>query len=227
MERRRSPRHLRVFLASPSDVLEERHAIRGTIQRLARSPLIREDFTIEVVSWDDPDSPVPMLATLTPQQAVNRALPRPSECDFTVVIISGQMGTPLDERKPDGTRYRSGTEWEFEDARRSGKPILLYRRLAPSPTPDEEREEAGQQLLGVEGFFSQFTSASGVLTGGVTTYSTVEDLVSRLRTDIEALLLPLRNANDTILSDVVAPDASWTERAQTARPNDRPQLALR
>src|SRR5262245_7731774 len=141
MGSRRSPRHVRIFLASPGDVMEERHVVRTVAERLERSPLIRDDFTIQVVSWDDPDAPVPMLATLTPQEAVSRALPRPSDCDVTVVIVAQRMGTPLDERKPDGSRYRSGTEWEFEDARRAGRPILLYHRTTPATAHDDESQE--------------------------------------------------------------------------------------
>ena len=34
-------------------------------------------------------------ATLTPQEAVNRGLPRPSACDCVVVVLWARMGTPL------------------------------------------------------------------------------------------------------------------------------------
>lgn len=209
MTDRRSPRHVRIFLASPGDVVEERNTVRDMLQHLQRSPLVRGDFTIEVVSWDDPDAPVPMLATLTPQQAVSRAIARPSECDFTVVIVAGRMGTPLDERKPDGTPYLSGTEWEFEDARRAGKPILIYRRTTPSPTADADPEEAARQLRSVQQFFAQFTKPSGVLTGGVTTYRTVDELVPRLQTDIETLLPALRTAEEPSPQD-----QGWAGRVQ-------------
>jgi hypothetical protein len=198
MPPRRDPRHVRIFLASPGDVLEERQAVRDLLHRLERSPLIREDFTIEVVSWDDPDAPVPMLATLTPQQAVRRALPTPSDCDFTIVIVSGRMGTPLEERKPDGSAYLSGTEWEFDDARRAGRPILLYRRMTGASPPGDDAEEVARQLRNVEQFFAQFKGPGGTLRGGVTTYKTVEELTSRLRTDIESLLPALTRPDETI-----------------------------
>lgn len=198
----RAPRHVRIFLASPGDVLEERQAVRDLLHRLERSPLIRGDFTIEVVSWDDPDAPVPMLATLTPQQAVSRALTKPSDCDFTVVIVSGRMGTPLEERKPDGSAYLSGTEWEFEDARRAGRPILLYRRTTPASSPLDDAAEAARQLRNVEQFFAQFKGPGGTLRGGVTTYTTVEELTARLRTDIESLLPALRRPEETAPSEM-------------------------
>ena len=213
MGTRRLPRHVRIFLASPGDVIRERQAVREMVQRLERSPLIRKDFTIEVVSWDDPDAPVPMLATLTPQQAVSRALPRPSECELTVVIVSHRMGTPLDERKADGSRYRSGTEWEFEDARRADRPILLYRRTTAPFVPNIDPIEAAAQLRSVEEFFAQFTSASGALTGGITQYATVDELISRLKTDIESLLPSWRHENGD--EDDRAPGTGCAARVQT------------
>lgn len=200
MAPRPAPRHVRIFLASPGDVLEERQAVRQVLERLERSPSIRGSFTIEVVSWDDPDAPVPMLATLTPQQAVSLSLPKPSDCDFTIVIVASRMGTPLEERKPDGTRYRSGTEWEFEDARRAQKPVLLYRRTTPPPVAADDPAEAAAQLESLEGFLAQFKGPDGTLRGGITTYATTEELAARVRTDIELLLQPLRRTSEELTS---------------------------
>jgi hypothetical protein len=214
MRRRRARRPVRIFLASPGDVIEERQAAREVLRRLERSPLIREDFTIEVVSWDDPDSPVPMLAALTPQQAVSHVLPRPSECDITVVIVSGRMGTPLTERKPDGTPYLSGTEWEFEDAMRAGRSILIYRRTISSPSPGGAVDEGARQLQSVERFFSQFNNPDGTLKGGVTTYRTVDELASRLRTDIETLLHLLSQSSDGLIQGPPPLDRGWAGRMQ-------------
>jgi hypothetical protein len=208
MGRPRRPRHVRIFLASPGDVLQERQAVRDLMQRLERAPLLRGRFTIEVVSWDDPEAPAPMLATLTPQQAVSRALPKPSDCDFTLVILWSRMGTPLEERKWDGSPYLSGTEWEFEDARRAGKPILLYRRTA-LPPPDGVSADADQQRHNVEQFFAQFTAPSGALRGSVTTFNSVEEFSGRLRTDIESLLLSLPREEHEISSD-----SNWYRRAE-------------
>jgi hypothetical protein len=210
MPRLRSPRHIRIFLASPGDVLEERKAARELLLRLEREPLVRGDFTIEVVSWDDPDGPVPMLATLTPQQAVARALPRPSECDVTVAILWGRSGTPLEEQKPDGSPYLSGTEWEFEDARRARKPILLYRKTTTLPAPREDADEAERQRRNLERFFEQFKGPGGTLRGGFATYDTIEEFTRRLRTDVESLLPTLRQ-NDEVLPS----DAGWLQRTRT------------
>ncbi len=118
-------------MSSPQDVVEERILARKRLQDLQTLPLLRGRITIEVASWDDPNAAPPMIATLTPQEAIRRGLPVPSECDITVCIFWCRMGTPLTDRKPDGSPYLSGTEWEYEDAIKAGKVVLLYRRTSP------------------------------------------------------------------------------------------------
>jgi Domain of unknown function (DUF4062) len=128
-----TPRHIRVFLSSPGDVSDERSLARKIIKdELSYDPFLKNRVKLEIVSWDDPSSPAPMLATLSPQQAVDRGLPKPSECDFVIVIVWSRFGSPLEDsvRKPSGERYLSGTEWEYEDAISAKKKpeVLVYRR---------------------------------------------------------------------------------------------------
>ncbi|MCH7748238.1 MAG: SUMF1/EgtB/PvdO family nonheme iron enzyme [Acidobacteria bacterium] len=162
--------------------------------RLQRTPLLKGKVDIEVVSWDDPDAPAPMFATLTPQEAVNRGLPKPSECDLTVVILWSRMGTPLSKpRKADGSRYLSGTEWEYEDAVNAGKEVLVYRRTAKVTVDldhidDPEVQEQLRQRKLVGRFFERFKSPDGTLTGGYTTYETPSELEKRLAQDVESYL---------------------------------------
>jgi hypothetical protein len=98
--------------------------------------------------------PTDMPAHLEPQEAINRGLNKPSECDLVIVIFGARMGTPLSDknRKPDGGRYLSGTEYEFLDglnaAEKTGKPeVLVYRKSkAPSvPFDDPEYDEKKKQ----------------------------------------------------------------------------------
>src|SRR4051812_14825937 len=111
---------LRVFISSPGDVTDERNLARDLLKdELPYDPLLPGDVTFKVISWDDPAAPTPMLATLTPQEAVNRFGPKPSECDVVVIVLWSRLGSHLDLRtfkKSDGGPYLSGTEWEFEDA---------------------------------------------------------------------------------------------------------------
>src|SRR5436305_1724008 len=121
MAMERVPRHLRVFLSSPGDVATERAMALRVVQRLQYDPSMRGHLTVEIVAWDNPDAPIPMPATLNPQEAVNQGSPKPSECDIVVVILWTRIGTPLPREvtKADGSRYLSGTEWEYEDALQS------------------------------------------------------------------------------------------------------------
>lgn len=130
-----SPRHLQVFLASPGDVADERALALTVLEQLQYDPLLRGRITIETVAWDKPGACIPMLATMTPQEAIKQGLPKPAECDIVIVIFWSRMGTPLpaDWKKPDGTGYLSGTEWEYLNALEAfdsqGKPkVLVYRR---------------------------------------------------------------------------------------------------
>ena len=113
------PRFVRVFLSSPGDVADERALALKVIEQLPYDPLLRGRVMIEVVAWDKEGGGTPMLAQLTPQEAINQGLPKPSECDIFVMLFWVRMGTPLphpEYQKTDGSQYMSGTEWEFVDA---------------------------------------------------------------------------------------------------------------
>lgn len=72
-----SPRHLRVFLASPGDVADERALALRVLEQLQYDPLLRGRITVETIAWDKPGAGTPMLATLTPQEAIKQGLPIP------------------------------------------------------------------------------------------------------------------------------------------------------
>ena len=105
--------HLRVFLASPSDVADERALALSVLDSIQYAPGLRGKVTVEAVAWDKPSAGTPMFATLTPQEAIKQGLAEPSQCDIVVIILWSRMGTPLPSTytKPDGSPYLSGTEW--------------------------------------------------------------------------------------------------------------------
>jgi hypothetical protein len=96
----------RIFLSSPGDVVEEREVARDLIKEvLPYSPFIRGRATFDVVSFDDPHGALGLNAKLTPQDAINQKLPKPSECDVVIVVLWSRMGTPLpaDVTREDGS----------------------------------------------------------------------------------------------------------------------------
>jgi hypothetical protein len=61
---------LRVFLASPGDVAQERALARKVIDDLQYDGLLLGRVTLQSVAWDKPGAGTPMLATMTPQDTL-------------------------------------------------------------------------------------------------------------------------------------------------------------
>ncbi len=118
----------RVFVSSPGDVGEERLLAQKVISRLRVEYASR--ISVDAIFWEHE----PLRATASFQEQISR----PSEADAVVTILWSRIGTrlPSSLTRPDGSIYRSGTEFEFEDAadahRRTGLPdLLVYRKMAP------------------------------------------------------------------------------------------------
>lgn len=197
-----APRHVRIFLASPGDVAAEREIALRVLDDLPYDPLLRGRITVEDVAWDKRGAGAPILAGVTPQDSIAAGLPRPGECDIVVVIFWSRMGTPLPTqyRKPDGSRYESGTEWEYEDAVRAyqahGSPyVLLYRRKQPVflNADDLDLEQRRVQYEKVKRFFGALRDADGAATGGYTEYEVPGDFRQHLEHDIKSLIARLLN----------------------------------
>jgi energy-coupling factor transporter ATP-binding protein EcfA2 len=212
-----APLHLRVFLASPGDVAEERALAAQVLDNLPYDPLLRGQVTIEVVAWDVPKSGVAMPATMTPQMAIERGLPKPSECGIVVAIFWSRMGTPLpgEYRKADGSPYHSGTEWEYLDALASaettGKPtILVYRRTeAPSlKLSDPDLDQKRRQWELVEQFFAAFRNPDGSLQRSWHEYGQPEAFRRQLDHHLRDVIGPLLKRRDVTPPVPCAPPSS-------------------
>lgn len=199
------PRHIRIFLSSPGDVADERALALRAFERVQYDPLLRGQVTIEAVAWDKPGADTPLLATMTPQEAINEGLPTPSECDIVVVIFWSRMGTPLpgDYTKPDGTRYLSGTEWEYEDAiraaRATGRPlVVVYRRIedvAFNPR-DPQFGQRLEQWQRVEAFFAGFINPDSSIKQGFNTYQSPDDFAAKFETHLKELVKRLLDESE-------------------------------
>jgi hypothetical protein len=196
-----TPRHIRIFLSSPGDVAEERAIAREIIEQLPYDPMLRDKLTIDLVAWDKPGAGTPMLANMTPQEAINSGLPKPSGCNIVVVIFWARMGTPLphpDYKKPDGSPYLSGTEWEYLNAiaaaEDTGKPlVVIYRRsekiLLDPDDPDFDNKLT--QKRRVDGFFKSFRDEDGAIRRGANGYADPDDFKNKFAHDLRALVVRL------------------------------------
>jgi hypothetical protein len=151
-------------------VVRERHLAREVIDRLQSERGYRDRLKLEVVAWDKPGAGTAVPAQMEPQEAIDRGLKKPSECDIVIVIFWARMGTPLSEKycKPDGGRYRSGAEYAFHEALNAAKAssmpeVLAYRRIqAPLvQLGDPKFGEKKRQWDLVEEFFSEFRNPDG------------------------------------------------------------------
>ena len=201
----RPPLRVRVFLASPGDVVDERARALKTLEDLQYHPLLRGKITVETVAWDKPGAGTPMLASKTPQQAIAEGLPKPSECDIVIVIFWSRMGTPLppDYVKPDGSRYLSGTEWEYQDALRAAEQgdrpqVLVYRRTeVPNISlADPQYEEKRRQWELVEAFFAAFRNPDGSIRGGCNDYDTPDTFEKDLALHLQNRIARWLDAHD-------------------------------
>jgi len=180
---------IRIFIASPGDVIDERNLAREVIEQISGERAFRGRIYLETIAWDRPGVQIPMEAGLMPQEAIARDLPKPSECDLVIVILWSRLGTPLPAEyvKEDGTRYLSGTEWEYCDAvgssRKTGRPrVWLYRRTEEPRLglKDPKLDDKRAQWRLVEEFFGSLVKEDGAIEGGVNPYASPDDFRRQL-----------------------------------------------
>jgi energy-coupling factor transporter ATP-binding protein EcfA2 len=231
-------RRVRVFLASPGDVAEERELARAVIDKLRNEFRYKGCINIETVAWDQPGAGVALEATLTPQAAISMGLPKPSECDVVVVLFWSRMGTPLpvEYTKPDGGRYLSGTEWEYcnamQAARQHGRPtVWLYRRKqVPNPAFDDpEYEKKKQQWNRVQEFFKLFSDEDGAILGSINPYDEPTDFRAQLEDHLRgwldrrlAALEPEQHPSSEPAASIIEWDGAPYPGLRAFMPNEAP-----
>lgn len=199
---------VRIFFSSPGDVAEERTIAHRVVRRL--SVEFAGAFRIETVIWERE----PLLATAGFQEQ----LERPAQADIFVAILWSRLGTPLpiEFARDDGSRFLSGTEFEFEDAyssfQESGSPRILAYRKTATPIVSLDDEDAVREHLRqkksldrfMENWFSE--SSDGTLQRAVHAFDSPGDFE-------ELLEIHLRKLIQKLGPDAAAPadrEALWT-----------------
>ncbi len=183
---------LRVFLSSPGDVNDERKAVLEVLERIPHRPSFRDKVTFSVIAWDKPGADTPMLATMSPQEAIDACLPRPSECDIVITIFYSLMGTPF---SMNGTAYLSGTHYELLDALNCDHPpqtLIYHRNEVPNIHPDDDdahlQYRTLKKFLKGETFFDPTT---GAIRRGINPYTSPAHFREIIENHIEAIVLKL------------------------------------
>src|SRR5713101_4392231 len=95
---------VRVFIASPRGLDEERRIFRDTLNAFSQNDAIWRGVSFIPMGWEDA-----LPGSGRPQSKINDDLRR---CDFVILVLHDRWGTP-----PGVTGYTSGTEEEYEVAR--------------------------------------------------------------------------------------------------------------
>lgn len=134
---------IRVFVSSPGDVAEERVIAQRVLGRVANR--FAAVARVEPIFWEHE----PLLATDNFQAQI----PPPSAAEVFVCILWSRLGTrlPASVQRTDGSRYQSGTEFEFEDAiaafRSRGMPDLIVYRKTAEPVISLRDRDAVREAL--------------------------------------------------------------------------------
>ena len=189
-------RTIRIFISSPGDVAEERDRARFVIDGLRRRYAGR--LVLKPVLWED----LPLQGDISFQEGIDCVLSGDTSVDVAVFILWSRLGSALGAglQRQDGTKYRSGTEREFElmmKAReRSGgnRPALLVYTRKDEPTfeenlrgrPTEQKRELLAQKEMVEQFIQEeFHDAEGHNVRAYHSFDRPQGFSQRLRVHLQ------------------------------------------
>jgi hypothetical protein len=198
---------LKIFVASPGDVPEEREKARETLLALNKHPIYAKSIVLEPYLWDDPYGGTPMSYPSTPEKSVVCYGERPQQCDLLIGILKHRLGSPLPSKEygcnSNGEPF-TGTEWEIHDAISSDtrtKEVFLFvanesfnlpRRLNAS-----ERRERQDQYDKVERFLEGMRREDGSYKRAVNHYDSIEEFADKLRNALENWLATLLEEHGT------------------------------
>lgn len=193
-----------IFISSPGDVSAERMIADRVLRKLQKE---YAKFTaIRPIIWEN----LPLTSTQTFQDGINAVLEE-KEVDIAVFILGNRLGSSPGNnyRRPDGTPYQSGTEYEYDFMLHlheiSGRPeILVYRKLTSDQTLLEryhnldEAQEATRQNNLLKDFIQEHFEDKQL--GAYLAYHKIDETInfeSRLTEHLRGLLQKLLN-NPTI-----------------------------
>lgn len=167
---------LTVFIASPSDLNDERNALRDIVRRINKIYGRRIGWQVELLGWEDT-----LAGYSRPQKLINIDV---ESCELFIGMLWKKWGT-------DSGEYSSGFEEEFEIARKrrtqSDKPEIwmLFKRVEKGLLDDP-----GKQLKKVINFRKQLIDSKELL---FKEFKQIEDFKDTVFEDLSAYLLDLYN----------------------------------
>lgn len=152
---------LRIMVASPGDVPQERDCLSGVVEELNHGIAQIKGLSICLVRWETDAHPG--FHTEGPQGLIDKTL-RINECDILIGIFWKRFGTPVSD-------FNSGTEHEFRIAYEAWKQykrpqiMVYFNEDAYNPKTSTEAEQWKQVLkfkedFPKEGLWWSYTGAS-------------------------------------------------------------------
>jgi WD40 repeat protein len=199
---------IRVFVSSPGDVQKERKLADNLIRSVADefgipvsviySNLLRSD-EIATESLESEDTTLVLCPyfweyqRFSPDQGYQEQIPNTAKFDLIICILWSRLGTQLAPKfkLPDGSRPRSGTDyeiaWALHQAQKTpGTPALHIYRNRTMPSFPLEPEDQYQELVGqwksLKSFFAQLEKDSeGHFVAAFNNYSTLDEFEDLFR----------------------------------------------
>ncbi|MGM0582930.1 MAG: DUF4062 domain-containing protein [Bacteroidota bacterium] len=159
-----SARVFKVFIASPSDVANERRVVRQVLNRWNEINAEKYGIILHPVGWETHSSPE---IGDHPQKLINENVLE--DCDLLIGVFWTRFGTPTED-------YDSGTEEEIEEHIKTGKPTMLY--FSNQPVAPENLDQ--EQFEKVQNFKEKYQDR-----GLYEEYSSIEDFQKKLSEHIQ------------------------------------------
>lgn len=199
----------RIFVSSPGDVGFERRIALAVIERLRGE--FGAHLDIRPILWEHQ----PLRATEHFQEQIAST----AEVDLVMFVLWTRLGTVLPEQfqRDDGTRYASGTEFEFEEAARayraSGTPLMLaYIKKAERAVSLADRAsalDAFAQKDALDGFVDQwFGNPQATFRAAFKSFENADEFERVLEADLRALISERRPAPASTAT--AAPPITWS-----------------
>lgn len=190
MTSKKSYTKIRLFIASPGDVTPERDRLLKVVQEFNQPNgfLDEHGLTLQALDWRSHVAPL----MGRPEAVVLEQLPVET-WDIFIGLMWSRFGTATGALDPQtGFSFDSGTEEEFTLAyhawQKTQRPqILFYHCVRDIP----QRKLDITQYQRLKEFLKEF-SPDGKHPGFVQEFETTDDFASRVRLDLERLLLKLR-----------------------------------
>lgn len=191
---------LKVLIASPSDVAEEREAVASAIDEWNANHHEQTGMMLHAVRWQTHSYPV---AGDRPQALLNKQIV--DTAHFLIGIFGSRLGTPTG-------KTQSGTIEEIEEFRKTGRHVALYFSTAPFP-----RDADLEQLAALRAY--QLQREHDTL---YRTFNTPEELRQLVTQHLPGIVSAVRRALSNTTRDAQANERVVPSKALQPRAGLRP-----